>query len=161
MLLCSGDPEGVFVDDLFEDVSDFGARFLAIDSVQVATTSDVRGDIGSPAMMDAVTNMVSSFAQKKNVAVVMIGQFEKTGNFGGSEKMQHLVDVLLRMDIQYVEGDDGRLTKDFQSAEDLDRWEESPRRHQHDVAGGADRGRDQAAFDWSGSGNVQAEAGGR
>ena len=100
-----GDPEGVDVEDLFRAVLACKATFLCLDSVQVATVADVKGDIGQVTMMDAVTNMVSSFSQAKNIASIMIGHFEKTGNYAGSEKMQHLVDGLLRMDIKFV--DDG------------------------------------------------------
>ena len=71
--------------------------------------------------------------------------------------MQHLVDVLLRMDIQYVEGDDEPLTKDSKVRKDslrlMGRVAEGDIRH--DVAGGADREGIKAAFDLSGSGNVQ------
>ena len=103
-----GDPEGVDVEELFDDVLGFGAKFLAIDSIQVCTVSDVKGDIGQVTMMDAVANMVTSFAQKKRRAIMMISQLQKAGDYAGSEKVQHLVDGLLRLDIKFVE-EDGKM----------------------------------------------------
>lgn len=108
-----GNPEGVDVEDLFEDVISFGARFLCLDSIQVATVSDVKADIGTGTMCDAVANMLTSFAQKKRRAVLAIGHLQKGGDFGGTEKMQHLVDGLLRMDTKWVQDvmPDGRAGK--------------------------------------------------
>lgn len=102
-----GDPSGIDVDDLFEDVLAFGASFLVIDSIQLVSVSDVKGDLGQVTMMDAATNMITSFCQKKKVASMLIGHFAKSGDFAGSEKMQHLVDGLLRMDIKYVQDSQG------------------------------------------------------
>lgn len=100
-----GDPSGVDVEDLFDDVLAFGAKLLIIDSVQVATVSDVKGDIGSPAMIKAVTNMVTSFAQAKKRAVIMIGHLVGTGDYGGGQTLQFLVDGLVRMDIRWAGAD--------------------------------------------------------
>ena len=103
----SCDPMGINVEDLFEDVLRNGRRgtkatLLVIDSLQTSFVSDVKGDIGNPAQMNAVINMVSSFAQKEQVAVVVIGHIGKAGDYLGSAKMKFLVDCLLRMDIKWV-----------------------------------------------------------
>lgn len=104
-----GDPKGVDVEDLFDDVIAFGAKLMVIDSIQVATVSDVKADVGQVAMMDAVTNMVTSFAQERKRAAIMVGHFEKTANFAGSEKMRHLVDGLVRLDVKYAgQNSDGK-----------------------------------------------------
>lgn len=104
-----GDPNGIDVDDLFEDVLDFGAKLLIVDSLQTATVSDVKGDIGSPAMIKAITNMITSFAQSKKRAVIAIGHLQKAGDYGGGEDMQHLVDGLLRMDTIEAPDEDGNI----------------------------------------------------
>lgn len=100
------DPQGLDIDALFEDVLAFGARLLIIDSLQVATVSDVKGDIGNNAMLDAVINMVSSFSQAKKIACVIIGHLGKGGDYLGSSKVQFLVDGLIRMNVKYAGFDD-------------------------------------------------------
>jgi predicted ATP-dependent serine protease len=97
-----GDPQGLDVEKLFEDVMAFGAQLLIIDSMQVSTVADVRGDIGKVSMMEAVTQLVTSFAQTEKRAVIMIGHLQKMGDYGGSEQIQHLVDGLLRMERKYA-----------------------------------------------------------
>lgn len=100
------DPQGLDVDKLFEDVLAFGASLLVLDSLQTAYVADKKGDLGNPSMVEAVTNMVTSFAAAKGVAVFLIGHLGKLGDYAGSERVQHLVDGLLRMDVKYI-GVDG------------------------------------------------------
>ena len=105
----SCDSMGVNVEALFEDVLAYGAKLLIIDSLQVAVVPDPTGDIGNTSMIDAVINMVSSFAMEKQVAVVVIGHISKhTGDYLGSSKVQFLVDVLVRMDIRWTYQPDGK-----------------------------------------------------
>ena len=112
-----GDPEGLDTENLFEDVIEFGAQLLVIDSAQVCVVAGAKGDIGKPSMVDKVANMVTSFAQKKNRAVVLIGHLQKLGDYGGTEQLLHLVDGLLRLDVKFVEDAQGRLTRDIKARE--------------------------------------------
>ena len=96
-----GDPVGVDIDNLLDDVIAFGAKFLVIDSMRTAYVKDSKGEIGSMAMSGAVANVVTSFAQVKKVAVIMVDDLLKGDNFHASAKTQHLVDGLLKMDLIY------------------------------------------------------------
>jgi predicted ATP-dependent serine protease len=101
-----GNPEGIDVEDLFEDVLAVGARFLVIDSLPVCTVSDVKGDIGSPSMMDAVIQMVSSFCQAKQRSCIIINHLNKGEDYSGNRKVKFLVDGLVRMDYHSAEYDE-------------------------------------------------------
>ena len=92
------DPSGIDVRKLTDDVLATKSRLVILDSIQVAMMDDVKGDLGQAMMLDAVTNWMTSFAQAKKRAVIMIGHLEKQGNFAGTEKMLHLVDGLVRFD---------------------------------------------------------------
>ena len=107
-VLIHSDPEGINVEDLFEEVIRVGAKLLVIDSLQTVIVSDVKGNIGEMTMMDAVVNMVSSFAQEKSVACVIVGHIGKAGDYLGSAKVQFLVDGLIRMDTRWIYQPDGK-----------------------------------------------------
>lgn len=93
------DPEGIDVDRLMDDVESCGAKFVIIDSIQYCYSQDVKkADIGTPAMIDAVLNKLSSFAQRKKIAFLIVCHLNKSGDFAGTEKGQHMVDGLIRFE---------------------------------------------------------------
>lgn len=96
------DASGLDMADVTDKVLAAKAKLLVVDTVQVALLSDVRGENGQPTMLDAITNWVTSFAQAKDVAVILVCHDNRDGNFAGTEKMKHLVDVLVRVEPVYV-----------------------------------------------------------
>lgn len=78
-------------------------KMLIIDSLQTAHCDDVSGDVGQMTMIDAVTNQLTWFAKEHKVCVLIICHLNMQGEFAGSAKSQHLVDVMLRFDPFYHE----------------------------------------------------------
>ena len=105
-LFCN--PEGIDVDDLFDRVLETQAKLVVLDSIQLCTVGDVKGDIGQATMIDAAINMLSSFGQAKRRAILIISHLNKMQDFAGTEKGQHLVDGLMRLEIKYAQDADGR-----------------------------------------------------
>jgi DNA repair protein RadA/Sms len=104
-----GDPRGLDIEEIVSEAQASQARLLIIDSLQVCAMSDVKADVGQVAQLDACTNYITSFAKQKKVAVIVIGHLTKAHEIAGSEKVQHLVDVLLRFDKDPVVDDEGQL----------------------------------------------------
>ena len=108
-VLLFGDPNGLDIERLIEDVVSCGAKFLVIDCLSVSSISDVQCDIGRLPMIEAVVSMVTSFAQKERISVMLISHNEAGGiyaDYAGSERVRHLVDGLLKIDVKLVCGKD-------------------------------------------------------
>ena len=101
--------QGIDVDELCENVLRARARLVLIDSLQLCTVADVKADVGTPTMIDAVVNLLSSFVQKKRRTIIVISHVNKAGDYAGTEKGKHLVDALVRMDPRRVHTPEGRL----------------------------------------------------
>jgi thymidine kinase len=108
-----GDAKGLDVESIVSDARDIGAKLMIVDSLQVCEKMDVKADIGQVAQLDACINYLTSFAKQKKVAIIVIGHLTKAQEFAGSEKVLHLVDVLLRFDKHPVDVDGGDNVRQF------------------------------------------------
>lgn len=97
-LILFSNMRGIDVDDLADDVLQTKARLLIVDSLKNCEISSSKGSLGSATMMDDCTEFLISFAKIKRIAVIIISHLSKTGDYSGSEKVQHLVDGLVRFD---------------------------------------------------------------
>ena len=97
-----GDPQGLDVEALFDDVLAFGARLAHYRFASNLDCARCQGRHRISVHGYAVANMVTSFAQAKKRSVIMIGHLQKTGDYGGTEKVQHLVDGLVRMENKWA-----------------------------------------------------------
>ena len=74
-----------------------GAICVGVDSLQTSFVEDVGGDCGLPAQMNAAANVYTSFAQREDTAVFLIGHLNRAGGIAGPGVIQHLVDTILRL----------------------------------------------------------------
>lgn len=105
--IVAGEPQGIDVDALLEEVVRVRAKVLVVDSLQTCVVNGVAADVGSTRMVDAAVRKLKSFAQAKGVAVLAVCHLTKSGKLAGSTSMQHLVDGLLRLERRVAHDEDG------------------------------------------------------
>ncbi len=105
------DTDGVDIHDAIERAKHWKAKVFFLDSLHLSRNPDSSANQGSADQVDAVTQYVSSYSQKKNVASVIISHLNKQEDFKGAQTAQHAVDGLLMIDKLDVLGDDGRLLR--------------------------------------------------
>lgn len=72
----------------------YGPKLIVLDSIQVF---DFDGPRGLPSTMERVAHEMSQFANKTGVIVIMIGHVTKSGDIGGPEFLQHIVDIVINL----------------------------------------------------------------
>ena len=70
-----------------------------VDSVQTLTVGSVSSAAGSIAQSKAVADMLTLYGKRSGVVMILISQIVKSGDFSGSESIQHIVDATLRIDL--------------------------------------------------------------
>lgn len=70
-----------------------------VDSVQTLTVSNVSSAAGSIAQSKAVADMLTLYGKRSGVVMILISQIVKSGDFSGSESIQHIVDATLKIDL--------------------------------------------------------------
>lgn len=98
--------------DVYKIVSECEERkpgLLILDSINTSYVDDAGGDVGSTTQVDACANYLTSFAKATKTAVFMISHLNKEGDFASSEKIQHLVDVLIILIPGPIANDEGVL----------------------------------------------------
>ncbi len=73
-----------------------------IDSIQTMWADNVESAPGSVSQVRACAHELTSFAKKRNMAVVMVGHVTKEGAIAGPRVVEHMVDTVL-----YFEGERG------------------------------------------------------
>ncbi|SIS90974.1 DNA repair protein RadA/Sms [Roseivivax lentus] len=76
--------------------------FAIIDSVQTMWADHVASAPGSVAQVRAAAHELTSFAKRRNTAIVMVGHVTKDGQIAGPRVVEHMVDTVL-----YFEGERG------------------------------------------------------
>lgn len=69
--------------------------FVIVDSLQTIASSEISGSLGSISQSKEAAHTLTNLAKAKNITIVMISQVIKSGEFAGSEAIQHIVDVTL------------------------------------------------------------------
>lgn len=75
---------------------------VVIDSIQTMWVDQVESAPGSVAQVRASAHELTSFAKRRNVAVIMVGHVTKEGQIAGPRVVEHMVDTVL-----YFEGERG------------------------------------------------------
>jgi DNA repair protein RadA/Sms len=73
-----------------------------IDSIQTMWADNVESAPGSVSQVRAAAHELTSFAKRKNVAVILVGHVTKDGQIAGPRVVEHMVDTVL-----YFEGERG------------------------------------------------------
>lgn len=72
--------------------------FLIVDSLQTLASTQISGSIGSIAQSKEAAHTLTRYAKNNNVSMVLINQIVKSGEFAGSEAIQHIVDAAIILD---------------------------------------------------------------
>lgn len=68
---------------------------VIVDSLQTVESEGVGSSIGSIAQSKEAAHVLTGTAKNKNICMVLISQVSKSGDFSGSEAIQHIVDATL------------------------------------------------------------------
>jgi len=72
--------------------------FLIVDSLQTIASSEITGSIGSIQQSKEAAHTLTRLAKTSNITMILINQIIKSGEFSGSESIQHIVDAALMLD---------------------------------------------------------------
>jgi DNA repair protein RadA/Sms len=95
-------------DDLYKIVDEADSKepaLLIIDSINQMAVDDLDSDVNSSRQIEAVGTYLTSFAKKKNVAVIIVAHEAKDGTIRAPQVLSHLVDTVVHFD-KYMPEDD-------------------------------------------------------
>lgn len=67
-------------------------NLVIIDSLQTIASTGVNGSLGSVSQSREAAQKLTTIAKKRNISMFLISQIVKSGEFSGSEAIQHVVD---------------------------------------------------------------------
>lgn len=73
-------------------------KFLVVDSLQTLASTEISGSIGSIQQSKEAAHTLTRLAKKEGISMVLINQIVKSGEFSGSESIQHIVDATLMLE---------------------------------------------------------------
>lgn len=74
------------------------AQFVIVDSLQTLASTEISGSIGSVSQSKEAAHALTRCAKSNNITMVLINQIVKSGEFSGSESIQHIVDAALMLE---------------------------------------------------------------
>ena len=86
------------VDEIVDSIIHHGPALCVVDSIQTIHTTKIRAQPGSPSQLRAVTELLCSAARQSQTALVLVCHETKSGGFAGPRAVEHLVDVVLRLE---------------------------------------------------------------
>jgi DNA repair protein RadA/Sms len=104
-----GDSKGLQIETVINDARDMRSKLLILDSIQVCEYAGSKADVGQSGQIDAVANFITSFGKSQKVCIIVIGHVNKELEIAGTQKLKHLVDVVLRFDKRPFFDDAGEL----------------------------------------------------
>lgn len=69
--------------------------FVVVDSLQILASSEISGAVGSVAQSKEAAHTLTRLAKSEGITMVLISQIVKSGDFSGSEAIQHVVDAAI------------------------------------------------------------------
>lgn len=69
--------------------------FIVVDSLQTIASSEVSGSIGSVGQSKEAAHTLTRVAKEQGISMILINQMVKSGDFAGSEAVQHIVDCCI------------------------------------------------------------------
>jgi DNA repair protein RadA/Sms len=85
-------------DAIAEAIVSKAPALCVVDSIQAVTTRVSPGQMGSPTQLRAVVDLLTKAARKAGTALVLVCHETKVGGFAGPRTVEHLVDVVLRVE---------------------------------------------------------------
>lgn len=83
------------LETLLGHVDDEKPTLLVVDSLQTIASEAITGSIGSIAQSKEAAHTLTRLAKSRQIAMVLISQVVKSGEFAGAEAIQHIVDCSL------------------------------------------------------------------
>lgn len=87
------------IEDILEKAQTLSLRALVIDSIQTVYLRGVTGSAGGLSQVKECTEALLRFAKKTNIPVFLIGHVTKSGEIAGPRVLEHIVDVVLYMEV--------------------------------------------------------------
>ncbi len=75
---------------------------LVIDSVQTIYTKSIASPAGSVSQLKETTNMLTTYAKRNKIAVILVGHVTKEGDVAGPKTLEHVVDCVLSFEGERV-----------------------------------------------------------
>jgi DNA repair protein RadA/Sms len=91
------------IQDILKKTENLSPRALIVDSIQTVYHKDVAGTAGGIAQVRECTSVLLRFAKDRNVPVLLTGHVTKTGDIAGPRVLEHIVDVVLYMELGVLE----------------------------------------------------------
>lgn len=79
--------------------AEYNPVLCVVDSVQTLTVEGVNSAAGSISQSKAVADTLTLYGKRNNIVMVLISQVAKSEDFSGSNAIQHIVDVTLKLDL--------------------------------------------------------------
>ena len=71
---------------------------LIVDSLQTVASSEISGSVGSVQQSKEAAHTLTRTAKQKGIIAILISQVVKSGDFSGSESIQHIVDATIMLE---------------------------------------------------------------
>ncbi|MCH83393.1 DNA repair protein RadA [Trifolium medium] len=93
----------VYVSGHIEESSQYlSPRALVVDSVQTVYLKGIMGSPGGIIQVKECTSALLRFAKTTNIPVLLIGHVTKSGDIAGPRVLEHIVDVVLYMEVRIL-----------------------------------------------------------
>nr|DAD44546.1 TPA_asm: hypothetical protein HUJ06_002776 [Nelumbo nucifera] len=87
------------IEDILEKVQKLCPRALIVDSIQTVYLKGVTGSPGGLPQVKECTTALLCFAKRTNIPILVIGHVTKTGDIAGPRVLEHIVDVVLYLEV--------------------------------------------------------------
>lgn len=86
------------LEKLLGHITDIRPDLLIVDSLQTLASQDVSGSLGSVTQSKEAAHVLTQVAKKEGITMILINQISKSGDFSGSESIQHIVDAAVMLE---------------------------------------------------------------
>ncbi|KAF8388892.1 hypothetical protein HHK36_025573 [Tetracentron sinense] len=87
------------IEDVLDQIQLLSPRALIVDSIQTVYLKGVTGSAGGLSQVKECTSALLRFAKKTNIPIFLVGHLTKTGDIAGPRVLEHIVDVVLYMEV--------------------------------------------------------------
>uniref|UniRef100_A0A0D9WM01 RecA family profile 1 domain-containing protein n=1 Tax=Leersia perrieri TaxID=77586 RepID=A0A0D9WM01_9ORYZ len=91
------------IEDILDKIQPLSPRALIIDSIQTVYLRSFAGSAGNMTQVKECTSALLRFAKLTNIPVFLIGHVTKSGDIAGPRLLEHIVDVVLYMELGVFE----------------------------------------------------------
>lgn len=86
------------LEQLAGQIEEVKPNFLVLDSLQTVASSSTSGSIGGIQQSKEAAHALTRIAKTNGITMILINQIAKSGDFVGSEAVQHIVDATLMLE---------------------------------------------------------------